>query len=231
MEHQDERDLTINREKQERFMAQLEPVLAKVSRYCHALTMDAADARSSAEDGRDLLADAILLAYENFEKLRVPEAFTSYLFTTARRLYYRRARRKKWWSVLGKEAEEIADERTPPAEVKLDTEALDCALLRLPEKQREAVILFEISGLSLSEIVEIQGGSLSGVKSRIVRGREKLAELLGEREGEQPGTAVRQQAGTPAPPVREQAETPAPRDRNTTSFERAQVATLMRGKL
>ena len=115
-------------------MAQLEPVLAKVSRYCHALTMDAADGRSSAEDGRDLLSDAILLTYENFEKLRVSEAFTSYLFTTARRLYYRQARRKKWWNVLGKEAEQIADERTPPAEVKLDTEALDRALSRLPEK-------------------------------------------------------------------------------------------------
>jgi RNA polymerase sigma-70 factor (ECF subfamily) len=194
-------------EKQARFMALLDPCLAKLSRYCHAMTKDV-------ESGRDLLSDAILLAYENFENLRVPDAFTSYIFTTARRLFYRHDRRKKFWGVLGSEVEAIADEREPSPEIKLDLEALDRALTRLPEKQREAVILFEISGLSLAEIREIQGGSLSGVKSRIVRGREKLAELLGEREPKQ-------------------ARMPAPRETasNETSFERSQVAYLMREKL
>jgi len=178
------------------------------------------------DDGRDLLSDAILLSYENFEKLRASEAFTSYIFTTARRLYYRRARRKKWWSVLDRETEEIADDRNQSPEITLDIEALDKALAKLPEKQREAVVLFEISGLSLAEVREIQGGSLSGVKSRIVRGREKLAVLLGERS---------EQAGTPAPRDRQQPGTAAPRD---TSFEYAanersfaEVANLMREKI
>lgn len=189
-------------------MALLEPCLAKLSRYCHAMTKDV-------ENGRDLLGDAILLAYENFEKLRAPEAFTSYIFTTARRLYYRRAKRQKLWGVFGSEAHEIAGEQESP-EVRLDLEALDRALAQLPEKQREAVVLFEISELSLAEIREIQGGSLSGVKSRIVRAREKLAVLLGERD--QVGSPVRHRS-------------PAPREDRSTSFEREQVATLMREKL
>jgi RNA polymerase sigma-70 factor (ECF subfamily) len=149
----------------------------------------------------------------------VPEAFTSYAFTTARRLYYRRAKRKKWWGVLGKDAEEIADHGTPSPEITLDTEALDRALLQLPEKQREAVILFEISGLSLQEIVEIQGGSLSGVKSRIVRGREQLAVLLGERDSDQSHGAVR-----PRP-------RPHPSESHPASYQRTQVAYLLREKL
>src|ERR1035437_2451287 len=165
-----------NSGKHERFMACLTPCLARLSRYCHALTKDT-------EEGRDLLSDAILLAYENFEKLRAPEAFTSYIFITARRLYYRRARRKKMWGVFGSDTEQIEDHRATSPELRLDLEALDRALARLPEKQQEAVILFEISELSLKEIREIQGGSLSGVKSRIARGREKLAELLGESRG------------------------------------------------
>jgi RNA polymerase sigma-70 factor, ECF subfamily len=198
----------MNSEKHERFMALLEPCVAKLSRYSHAMTKDI-------EDGRDLLSDAILLAYEHFESLRAPEAFTSYIFTTARRLFYRRERRKKFWGVFGSEAEAIADEREPTPEMRIDLQALDRALQRLPEKQREAVILFEISGLSLAEIRDVQGGSLSGVKSRIVRGREKLAELLGER--------APMQARMPAP-----RESDAPRE---TSFERSQVAYLMREKL
>ncbi len=51
----------------------------------------------------------------------------------------------------------------------------------LPEKQREALALFEISGLSIEEVREIQGGSLSAVKMRLVRGREQLALLLRSR--------------------------------------------------
>ena len=199
-------------------MALLEPCIAKLSRYCHALTMDA-------EDGRDLLSDAILLTYENFEKLRISEAFTSYAFTTARRLYYRRAKRKKWWAELGKEAEEMADEKTMSPEIKLDTDALNRALLQLPEKQREAVILFEISGLSLQEIVEIQGGSLSGVKSRIVRGREQLAELLGEREAKPSAISGGARAGTRSFVAQDTSRI------ESTSNQRIQVAYLLREKL
>jgi RNA polymerase sigma-70 factor (ECF subfamily) len=210
MERLDSPDLKTQSEKQQRFMALLEPCLAKLSRYAHALTKS--DDRSSGEDGRDLLSDAILLAYENFEKLRASEAFTSYIFTTTRRLYYRRAKRKRWWNVLDHEAEQIADEQTQTPEMHADTRALDDALSQLPEKQREAVILFEISGLSLAEIREIQGGSLSGVKSRIVRGREKLAELLGERKSV--GAAVgSRHASTP------------------TSFQRNQVNYLIQEKV
>lgn len=192
-------------DKHAKFMALLEPCLARLSRYCHAMTKDV-------DDGRDLLSDAILLAYENFEHLRVPEAFTSYIFTTARRLFYRRERRKKFWGVFGSEAEAIADEREPSPEIRLDLEALDRALSALPEKQREAVILFEISGLSLAEIREVQGGSLSGVKSRIVRGREKLAVLLGERPSNQ---ELRGGVAT----------------HHAKSFERSQIAYSMREKL
>lgn len=170
-----------------RFMALLEPCLAQLSRYCHAMTKNE---RSAVEDGHDLLSDAILLAYENFEKLRVREAFLSYVFTTARRLYYRRAKRNAIWERFTPATSEIADEHSNSAELRLDLDVLDQALLALPEKQREAVVLFEISELSLAEIREIQGGSLSGVKSRIVRGREKLAELLGEKKNNEVRTKV-----------------------------------------
>ncbi len=64
------------------------------------------------------------------------------------------------------------------ADQKLEVKELYEALQELPEKQRETVVLFEISGLSLNEIQEIQGDSLSAVKSRLVRAREKLSQIL-----------------------------------------------------
>jgi DNA-directed RNA polymerase specialized sigma24 family protein len=51
-------------------------------------------------------------------------------------------------------------------------------ILSLPDKMSEALILFHISDLSLEEIQKIQGGSLSGVKLRLKRGREKIMGMV-----------------------------------------------------
>jgi RNA polymerase sigma factor (sigma-70 family) len=51
-------------------------------------------------------------------------------------------------------------------------------ILSLPQRISETLILYYISDLSLEEINKIQGGSLSGVKQRLKRGREKLVKSL-----------------------------------------------------
>jgi DNA-directed RNA polymerase specialized sigma24 family protein len=66
-----------------------------------------------------------------------------------------------------------------PPDISADVELLYKALAQLPRREREAVVLFEISGFSMKEIREIQGGSLSSVKVRVFRARKRLAELLG----------------------------------------------------
>jgi RNA polymerase sigma-70 factor (ECF subfamily) len=77
------------------------------------------------------------------------------------------------------EANQMPDS-TQNADRNIDIELLYKALGQLPAKQKEALVLFEISGFSLKEIQEMQGGSLSAVKSRITRGREKLSLMLTE---------------------------------------------------
>jgi len=51
-------------------------------------------------------------------------------------------------------------------------------ILALPAKTSETMILFHISDLSMEEVQNIQGGSISGVKQRLRRGREKLLSQL-----------------------------------------------------
>ena len=67
---------------------------------------------------------------------------------------------------------------------QLDVELLYKALELLPEEQREALILFEISGFSIRDISELQQASEAAVKQRLKRGRDKLGELLKEPEME-----------------------------------------------
>ena len=47
-------------------------------------------------------------------------------------------------------------------------------LATLPAVQREAVVLFELDGYSIVEIAAMQRASVSAVKSRLTRGRERL---------------------------------------------------------
>ena len=65
-------------------------------------------------------------------------------------------------------------------ERQLEIEDLYKALGKLPEIQREALILFEISGFSIKEIAVIQEANEDAVKKRLTRGRQELAKLLTE---------------------------------------------------
>ena len=51
-------------------------------------------------------------------------------------------------------------------------------IAQLPDPYREAVELYELKGMPQQDIADKLGLSLSGAKSRVQRGREKLKSLL-----------------------------------------------------
>jgi RNA polymerase sigma-70 factor (ECF subfamily) len=53
------------------------------------------------------------------------------------------------------------------------------AIVSLPPLQREALVLFEYEGLTLSEIAVIADTDIGAVKSRLYRARERLKVILG----------------------------------------------------
>ena len=62
--------------------------------------------------------------------------------------------------------------------------ALDAALAQLPERQRQAVILRHIEGLSNPEIGQIMGLGVEAVESLTARGKRSLASVLAGRKAE-----------------------------------------------
>ena len=152
------------------FLSLYEPVERQISNYCRALA-------GNEQAACDLLQDTLLAALENFSQLKKPESFLFFLIGIAKRIYLKQLRRNK---LIG-DIEKIDLEHytiTNTAETGLENEMLYMAINQLPMEQREALVMFEIMGFSLKEIQDYQGGSLSGVKSRIVRARQKLAEML-----------------------------------------------------
>ncbi|VDC31184.1 ECF RNA polymerase sigma factor SigW [Pseudogemmobacter humi] len=97
-----------------------------------------------------------------------------------------RSRRRRFRRMLGgplalDEAPEPADE-TPGPEARLigaeRLAALDRALAALPERQREAVVLRHLEGLSNPEIAEVMGIGVEAVESLTARGKRGLAAVL-----------------------------------------------------
>jgi RNA polymerase sigma factor (sigma-70 family) len=65
-------------------------------------------------------------------------------------------------------------------EARLELTDVDRALARLPDEQREAVLLVMVEGYSYKEAAEIVDCPVGTLNSRLVRGRDALMALLGE---------------------------------------------------
>jgi RNA polymerase sigma-70 factor (ECF subfamily) len=177
--------------KQREFLALLEPALASLNRFASAMCRDS-NIRDD-ERARDLVSETILRAYEQFDRLRDDRAFLSYLFTIAVRLNRDdRQKRSRWRTIEDSDRERVDSNASP--ETNADVSLLYDAIAKLPKKYREAVVMNEIVGLTLAEVAEIEGVSLSAMKSRVSRGRKKLAKMLGVTD--QPEADIRSSVAT-----------------------------------
>ena len=98
---------------------------------------------------------------------------------THRHLVDRHRRRKVRGEVVALEDRAVL----PRIEGQLDEHRrktrLEAALKRLPEGQRRVVVAHHVHGLELTQIAESEGVAVGTVKSRLHRGRARLAQLMG----------------------------------------------------
>jgi RNA polymerase sigma-70 factor, ECF subfamily len=160
---------------QTEFMVLYEPLHQRLSNYCRSMARNRTDAD-------DLLNDTILAAYEQFGQLEHPDRFAGYLFTIASNLFKKQLRRKKFRGKYDEKEALMMEDLSIDTETRAELAIVMQKMELLPGLQREALILFHISDLPLEEIRNIQGGSLSAVKQRIKRGRERLMQLCTERQ-------------------------------------------------
>ena len=80
----------------------------------------------------------------------------------------------------------ITPEMLPEAAVPFEErdEELITAVMRLPIKLREVILLFYYQGFSIQEIMDSLGVSQSTVTGRLKRGRDKLRGLLERRDSD-----------------------------------------------
>lgn len=137
------------------------------------------------QDAEDLVQDTFLQAFRAWTDHRRPRRVEPWLATIclnlARSRFRARARRSAdvplEWMV---ETRSGADPESC-AVGQIERDELYRAMRELPEEQRIAITLVDLSGCSTYEAAEIMGTPRGTVLSRLHRGRRALARLLGDR--------------------------------------------------
>ena len=126
----------------------------------------------------DLVQETLLRAIANIESFQPGTNMSAWLFTILRNLFrseYRK-RRREVEDADGSYAESL---RTQPEQTsRVEFEEFRVALSKLPDDQREALILVGASGFSYEEAAEICGCAVGTIKSRVNRARTRLSHLL-----------------------------------------------------
>jgi RNA polymerase sigma-70 factor (ECF subfamily) len=136
-------------------------------------------------EAEDVAQEAMLRLWRIAPEWRAGEARVStWLYRVAVNLCTDRLRRRRG---VGLDAIAEPEDGAPGAAAGLmeadRMAALDAALMALPERQRQAVVLRHIEGLANPEIAEIMGLGVEAVESLTARGKRNLAAALaGRRE-------------------------------------------------
>lgn len=153
------------------FMKLYEPVHPQFERFCKARVYGQLDFK-------DLMHDTIIIAFNKLHEINDEKAFLHYLFGTAIRVLSNHKKKKTLnYTENLNQFDHINYEKTD-IEKNIELEHLKIALSRLPEDQRETLLLFEIAGFSIKEISSLQQIGESAVKQRLSRGRQNLLVIL-----------------------------------------------------
>jgi RNA polymerase sigma-70 factor (ECF subfamily) len=126
----------------------------------------------------DLVQETLLRAMANIDSFQPGTNMSAWLFTILRNLFrseYRK-RRREVEDTDGSYAEGLKSQ--PEQHSRVEFEEFRTALAKLPQDQREALLLVGASGFSYEEAAAICECAVGTIKSRVNRARTRLAELM-----------------------------------------------------
>jgi RNA polymerase sigma-70 factor (ECF subfamily) len=128
------------------------------------------------EDAQDAAQEVFLKLYRNLAKVEASGSLTSWLYRVTVNLCHDHRRRRPVTEPVD-QWEGIAATGAGPQEQLTGAErrrVLDLSLRRLSKKERAALVLRDLEGLSTSEVARILGSSEATVRSQISKARLKM---------------------------------------------------------
>jgi RNA polymerase sigma-70 factor, ECF subfamily len=126
------------------------------------------------EKASDLTQDTFLKAFQKIDGIRSEQAFKAWLYRIATHTvysYWRRARLKMFISLDGANPS-VEQTISDPKENVEEKVAVRLALLEVPRRQRECMVLHLVGGFKYREIAKTMGISEDAVRMRITRKKE-----------------------------------------------------------
>jgi RNA polymerase sigma factor (sigma-70 family) len=149
---------------------------ALVERYEKPVRAVAMDVLGDHHLAADVAQDTFVKAYEHLAGLRRPQAFGSWLMKITRRCALHLARRRPNEIRLGSRiAEEIED---CDGQLDEDKQRLLSAIMRLPEAEKQVVMLHYFSDQSVNNVAGILNRSVGTVTKQLSRARIRLRRML-----------------------------------------------------
>lgn len=154
-------------------------------RYARALTGSAAEAD-------DLVQESLSRALARRDAAGEIRSLRAYLFTILHNAHIDRLNdRRRWAYSIPPEVLENRLAQPAPQHGQLELNDLVSALQRLPEEQRQAVLLVGYEGLSYRDAAAAMNVPVGTVMSRLSRGREALRRMMSGN----PQTGLRRRPG------------------------------------
>ncbi len=144
----------------------------RLRRYARALTGD----RTRADD---LVQDTLERALMKLHLWRPGSDLRAWLFTVMHNLYVNQ-RRTEGADHLMVDADSVEIAVRPTQSDAMEMRDLSLMLARLPEGQREVLLLVALEGMSYDDVARTLGIPPGTVMSRLSRARERLRELLSD---------------------------------------------------
>ena len=148
-------------------------LIPRLRRYARALTGD----RSFADD---LVQDTLERAWGRLHLWRPGSDLRAWLFTIMHNLHVNQARTRRSEDSIDLRNEPMEFAARPSQEERLEIRDLTMALRRLPDGQREVLLLVGLEEMSYQEAAKVLAVPLGTVMSRLSRGRERLRALMSE---------------------------------------------------
>jgi RNA polymerase sigma-70 factor (ECF subfamily) len=126
----------------------------------------------------DLVQETLLRALANINSFQPGTNMSAWLFTILRN-HFRSEYRKRRREVEDGDGSYAETLRSHPEQTgRVEFEEFREALSKLPNDQREALVLVGASGFSYEEAAKICGCAVGTIKSRVNRARTRLAEIM-----------------------------------------------------
>jgi RNA polymerase sigma-70 factor, ECF subfamily len=132
-------------------------------------------------DAQDVAQDVFLKLYRNLGKVASREAASSWLYRVTVNACHDLRRRRRPEEAIG-HAGQLVSGDADPHQVLSESErgrALELSLRMLPEKERAALVLRDLEGLSTEEVARVLGSSEATVRSQISKARLKVRGFVG----------------------------------------------------